>query len=1660
MRLTGFVKIAGLAGLLLAAQPALANLPGGGTGSGPAVTLVNNGNGTVTMANGIVSILCTTASATLNQINYTYNNGSGPVTNLLLSGGKDGGEFYWELGGFSSGNFTYSSVANNGNYAEMDLLSTSATNGALDIHYSMLRGSPGFYVTAIWSHRAGDPAMGMGETRDNIYLNPEFTWNSIDAPRNFQYNLGGAGGGGTGGAVAVLGAPQEVTLWTNGIAAGHYEDKYKYTADFGTERVWGWSSVNNPAAGFTGQNIGIWYVLASAEFYNGGPMKPELMDAPMVNMLNGGHYELGSDSQWGAGETWSRVSGPYFIYCNNITNTVTNTFQAVQELYGDALAQAAAEQSAWPYSWFVNAGYSPASQRGAVSGQLVINDIYNPNATASNLWVGVVQQPVTVDGVYDFQQWMKPYQFWVKTDANGNFTIPNVIAGNNYTLYAFGQGAAGTFFSQNQNGGNPPLLYNLPATPFSVTITAGATNRLDPVTWTPARVGPTVFEIGYPDRTARKFRHGEDWWVGDIGPGPANPLPIWTKFLEYPFDFPKGPNYIVGQSRWTTDWNFIQPVVTDLQGNYNGSTSTITFNLAGAPTNGAIASLYLGLCSDYAGPLIVSVNGSNLGSTAGVTATPSTESSTGFFPSYDISDTSIREGINAAFSDERLTFSAGLLHAGQNTITINMRKGGYFADHAMYDYLRLELTGYVPPPTAAVAAYAGNNAALVCWPVVPGATSYNLLRSTTPGSNYVLAAGQIIGPVCGSGWNNATYLDTNVINGSTYYYMVQSVNPVSTSTNSTASPGVTPSAGLAASAPAAPTGLTVTANGHQSVTLSWSAPVGANFYTVYRSTLFNNLGGVSNVLGTIVLNNNVTGTTYTDTSPTDGSIYNYCVTATSAGGTSSNSTSTVAVPLPSPPSAAPGSFSGRFVSSNLVLTWSPVSGAVGYIIRRATSFAGPYAYVMSITETNYTDPGLNTNSTYFYQVVAVNAGGVSTDATVTVLGPPIAPGLAAIAGNTQVSLTWTPVTAATNYMLQSSTASGGTYATIANTTNTSFLNSNLLNGTTYYYVVYSQGPNGTSPLSVSASATPSLAAGGIYWTNTLTASAQSWNVNANWINGGGFPNATQAVAIVNSPVAANQTIDLNQAVILGSLSLGTSGSAFTLAANGGTLAFDNTPVPAALLELPASKGDTIAAPLVINESLLVTNASPNPLLVSGGISGSNLVLNGNVSLSGTNTYTGGTILNGGTLIFNVGSAIPVTGVLTLANTGVVTVVTANSLPNVLVKGTNIITGNGNSGTGIATLDDEGLLTLQVNGGSKVFDLTDPMTGPGALTLGNPSAMTLRFNGTSGDGNALFNLGTPANFASVRSPPFAIALGGLAGGSATTLQGSSSYNNAVTFTLGGAGVDAEFDGVIVNGGYSSNPAVAVVKTGANTQTFTGANTYGGGTTINGGTLRINNSSGSGTGTGAITVNSGGGLAGNGFITGAVTVNSGGALVPSGLPGVLTLSNNLILTGGSGTFLQVQAAPATNNSVNVSGLLTEGGTLNVTVSNATTFAAGDRFKLFNAANYTGSFAGFNLPTMATHMNWNTSRLNVDGSLWVVSALPPNIAQVSPAGTNLVFNGANGTPNWTYYVLMSTNLALPAAQWTRLATNPFDSNGSFSFTNAVNAGLPEMFYRVQSQ
>jgi hypothetical protein len=73
-----------------------------------------------------------------------------------------------------------------------------------------------------------------------------------------------------------------------------------------------------------------------------------------------------------------------------------------------------------------------------------------------------------------------------------------------------------------------------------------------------------------------------------------------------------------------------------------------------------------------------------------------------------------------------------------------------------------------------------------------------------------------------------------------------------------------------------------------------------------------------------------------------------------------------------------------------------------------------------------------------------------------------------------------------------------------------------------------------------------------------------------------------------------------------------------------------------------------------------------------------------------------------------------------------------------------------------------------------------------------------------------------------------------------------------------------------------------------------------------------------------------------------------------------------------------------------------------------------------------------------------------------VPPRIAAFGLSGSNFVFSGTLGLPGASYYVLSSTNVSLPVASWDRVATNQFDSGGSFLFTNAI--GAPQMFYLLQ--
>ncbi len=107
--------------------------------------------------------------------------------------------------------------------------------------------------------------------------------------------------------------------------------------------------------------------------------------------------------------------------------------------------------------------------------------------------------------------------------------------------------------------------------------------------------------------------------------------------------------------------------------------------------------------------------------------------------------------------------------------------------------------------------------------------------------------------------------------------------------------------------------------------------------------------------------------------------------------------------------------------------------------------------------------------------------------------PPAPTNLGATPGNAQVSLGWTAASGATGYNVKRSTTNGGPYTNVAtNVSGTSFVNTGLTNGTTYYYVVTAVNASGESGVSTQVSATPSASGGDGVTVTSAVASASPW----------------------------------------------------------------------------------------------------------------------------------------------------------------------------------------------------------------------------------------------------------------------------------------------------------------------------------------------------------------------------------------------------------------------------------------------------------------------------------------------------------------------------------------------------------------------------------------
>jgi fibronectin type 3 domain-containing protein len=268
--------------------------------------------------------------------------------------------------------------------------------------------------------------------------------------------------------------------------------------------------------------------------------------------------------------------------------------------------------------------------------------------------------------------------------------------------------------------------------------------------------------------------------------------------------------------------------------------------------------------------------------------------------------------------------------------------------------------------------------------------------------------------------------------------------------------------------PSAPTGLSASAISACQINLVWNASSGATSYNVKRATAS---GGPYSTIGSTA------STSYGDSGLSAGAPYYYVVSAVNGSGEGANSAQASATTIGAP--AAPTALNATAASSSQInLTWTDNAATeTGFKIERSTDNA-TFTQIATVgaNVTSYANSGLSSGTTYHYRIRAYDSCGNNSaySATDSAITFPAAPtGLAATAGQKQVSLSWNSSAGATSYNVKRSTTSGGPFTNVATgITGTAYLNNGLVNGTTYYFVVSAVNGSGESANSAQVSATP------------------------------------------------------------------------------------------------------------------------------------------------------------------------------------------------------------------------------------------------------------------------------------------------------------------------------------------------------------------------------------------------------------------------------------------------------------------------------------------------------------------------------------------------------------------------------------------------------------
>ena len=278
--------------------------------------------------------------------------------------------------------------------------------------------------------------------------------------------------------------------------------------------------------------------------------------------------------------------------------------------------------------------------------------------------------------------------------------------------------------------------------------------------------------------------------------------------------------------------------------------------------------------------------------------------------------------------------------------------------------------------------------------------------------------------------------------------------------------------------------------------------------------------------------------------------------------------------------------------------------------------------------------------------------------------------------------------------------------------------------------------------------------------------------------------------------------------------------------SGGTLDFAEAGQPAMIYV--SETGSTIASKITI----------------TGTVGGITVMGPGVLTLTGTNSYSGVTTIAGSTL--DVGS---LTGSGLSANSYV-------EFANGVLQASGTFTHSLGTGSGHVFFNNGG--GFAARGGTLNVLLNNSST---PLVWGTTTAFLPDFGGPLLFGSATAD--STVNFENN------LDLGAVTPNYTRIVN---VYNNPNSTT----------DIAVMSGVISSTSAVNILaKDGAGILQLTNANTYAGGTVVNAGTLEVDNTTGSGTGTGYVDLNPGATLAGGGSIAGMVTAGAGSFIHPGDL-----------------------------------------------------------------------------------------------------------------------------------------------------------------------------------